>query len=442
MASRRPDTFDGFGYRARDDPLYGTGYSVRSSGGPSDPQLHHWVTTPPDIPGSRNLHPGERTPLEDELPAGHGGPGAGWEGPGSAVPSADQLNRFAGFGIGLVSLFTENVLAHPCIVFRRQCQVNYHARCYHLTPFSIVSVMSAITKAQGVKALWKGMGGTFIVHGITLGAEGIISEVTSLPRELPHNWGWKQLAGHLLLKGFVHFLLLLLLWLLFDFLCPSLTHRLTAVVALPFYCSSLIETVQSEIVRDESSSGLLDCLREGLARLLGVGAPHSHRLLPLSRLLFPAALHAVLRYTISTSIQRAMMWLHQRTKSQQLDSPDPLDAYFPELAAGWAGSLVADVVLFPLETALHRLSLQGTRTIIDATDGILATGGGNSPMVLPVNTQYDGLSDCLSAIRRKEGGAGFYRGFGALVMQYALHGVLLAAARSLLRVLLVEAKAG
>lgn len=27
-------------------------------------------------------------------------------------------------------------------------QVNYHARCYHLTPFSAVTVMYTITKAQ------------------------------------------------------------------------------------------------------------------------------------------------------------------------------------------------------------------------------------------------------------------------------------------------------
>ncbi|XP_060931612.1 mitochondrial outer membrane protein SLC25A46 isoform X2 [Limanda limanda] len=332
--------------------------------------------------------------------------------PGSRL----SLNRFAGFGIGLVSLFTENVLAHPCIVLRRQCQVNYHGRCYHLTPFSAVVVMYAITKAQGPKALWKGMGSTFIVHGITLGAEGIISEFTPLPRELPHRWSWKQLAGHLLLKG------------------------LTAMVALPFYCSSLIETVQSEIVRDESSSGLLDCVREGLARLLGVGAPHSHRLLPLSSLLLPAALHAVLRYAIAASVQRVFLWLHQRSKKQRLDPSNPLDGYFPELAAAWAGSLVADVLVFPLETALHRLSLQGTRTIIDATDGVVAVGNGGSPLVLPVNSQYDGFSECLHAIRRKEGVAGYYRGFGALVAQYALHGALLAAARTLLRLLLLDGK--
>lgn len=99
--------------------------------------------------------------------------------------------------------------------------MNYHAYCYHLTPFSAVAVMYSITKAQvpndgsilvllfndgsilvlllndgsilvlpdrwsilfqGVKSLWKGMGSTFIVHGITLGAEGIISEFTPLPR--------------------------------------------------------------------------------------------------------------------------------------------------------------------------------------------------------------------------------------------------------------------
>uniref|UniRef100_A0AAQ4RFR5 Solute carrier family 25 member 46 n=1 Tax=Gasterosteus aculeatus aculeatus TaxID=481459 RepID=A0AAQ4RFR5_GASAC len=397
MASRRPDSFDGLGYRGRDDPLYGASYPVRSAGGPAELQHHHWVSTPPDIPGSRNLHHGERTPQHDDPLGERGDPGgaAGWDAPQPGVPPAEQLNRFAGFGIGLVSLFTENVLAHPCIVFRRQCQVNYHARCYHLTPFSAVAVMYSITKAQGLKALWKGMGSTFIVHGITLGAEGVMSEFTPLP-------------------------------------------RLTAVVALPFYCASLIETVQSEIVRDESSSGLLDCVREGLTRLLGVGAPHSHRLLPLGSLLLPAALHAILRYAVAASVQRAALWFHQRRGKQRANPSNPLDAYFPELAAAWAGSLAADVLLFPLETALHRLGLQGTRTIIDATDGVVAGGNVGSPLVLPVNTQYDGFRDCLHAIRRKEGAAGFYRGFGALTTQYALHGALLAAARTLLRLLLLE----
>lgn len=207
-------------------------------------------------------------------------------------------------------------------------------------------------------------------------------------------------------------------------------------------CFGVCVCPQSEIVRDEASSGLLDCVREGVARVLGVGAPHSRRLLPLSSLLLPAALHAVLRYAIAASVQRVVLWLHQRGSRQPADPSNPLDAYFPELAAAWAGTLVADVLVFPLETALHRLALQGTRTIIDATDGVVAVAAGNggSPLVLPVNTQYDGFSDCLHNIRRKEGALGFYRGFGALAAQYALHGALLAAARTLLRLLLLEGK--
>jgi len=86
MASRRPDSFDGLGFRGRDDPLYGASYPVRSAGGPAD----HWVTAPPDIPGSRNLHHGERTPQRDEPPGEHGAPAAGWEAPGPGVPPAGE----------------------------------------------------------------------------------------------------------------------------------------------------------------------------------------------------------------------------------------------------------------------------------------------------------------------------------------------------------------
>ncbi|XP_061656668.1 mitochondrial outer membrane protein SLC25A46 isoform X2 [Syngnathoides biaculeatus] len=428
MASRRPDGFDGLAYRGgRDEPPhFSSAYSLRS--GPAEPPQHlHWVTTPPDIPGSRNLHSGERTPLYDEPP----GAASDWDAttgqaggplPPPPPPPPEQLNRLTGFGIGLVSLFAENVLTHPCVVFRRQCQVNYHAQCNHLSPFSALAVMYAISKAQGPRALWKGMGSTFIVHGVTLGAEGVISEFTPLPREIPHRWSAKQLAGHFLLKG------------------------LTAMVALPFYCSSLIETVQSEIARDESSSGLLDCVREGFARLLGAGAPHSRRLLPLGALLLPAACHAVLRYAVAVAVQRAALWLHRRgEKPGRGPAADPLEAHFPELAAAWLGSLAADALAYPLETTLHRLSLQGTRTIIDATDGAgpaAGAGNGGGPLVLPVNTQYDGLADCVHAIRRKEGRAGFYRGFGALAAQFALHGALLAGARTLLRLLLLEGKVG
>lgn len=62
MHPRRPDGFDGLGYRgsARDERGFGVAFPARSFSAASD--LGHWVTTPPDIPGSRNLHWSEKTP--------------------------------------------------------------------------------------------------------------------------------------------------------------------------------------------------------------------------------------------------------------------------------------------------------------------------------------------------------------------------------------------
>lgn len=94
-----------------------------------------------------------------------------------------------------------------------------------------------------------------------------------------------------------------------------------------------------------------------------------------------------------------------------------LDAYFPELIANFVASLCSDVTLYPLETVLHRLHVQGTRTIIDNTD--------LGYEVLPINTQYEGVRDCVNTIRQEEGALGFYKGFGAVVIQYTLHAAVL-----------------
>lgn len=90
MHPRRPDGFDGLGYRgvSRDE----LGLSSRPFS--SSSELGSWVTSPPDIPGSRNLHWGEKTPPygagtplggagpNEEANLGAGGPGAGKGGPG------------------------------------------------------------------------------------------------------------------------------------------------------------------------------------------------------------------------------------------------------------------------------------------------------------------------------------------------------------------------
>ena len=90
---------------------------------------------------------------------------------------------------------------------------------------------------------------------------------------------------------------------------------------------------------------------------------------------------------------------------------------FPEMLANFIGNLLADGMLYPLETVLHRLYIQGTRTIIDNTD----TGAD----VIPISTNYEGVLDCFRSIVVEEGMSGFYKGFGALVLQYAIQAAIL-----------------
>lgn len=100
MHPRRPDGFDGLGYRgsARDERGFGVAFPARSFS--SGPELGHWVTTPPDIPGSRNLHWGEKSPpygvpapstpegpAEEPLPGGSSGGG------GSGVPAGPSTGE-------------------------------------------------------------------------------------------------------------------------------------------------------------------------------------------------------------------------------------------------------------------------------------------------------------------------------------------------------------
>ena len=42
----------------------------------------------------------------------------------SASPNEGQNEKYAGLGIGVTGLIVENVISHPFLVLRRQCQVN------------------------------------------------------------------------------------------------------------------------------------------------------------------------------------------------------------------------------------------------------------------------------------------------------------------------------
>lgn len=255
----------------------------------------------------------------------------------------------------------------------------------------------------------------FIVRGIIVVVETVLAETTALPRELTSHSSLRQLGQHLLLKS------------------------VALMVATPFSCASLVEVVQCEAASERP--GLLDCLREGLVRLLPRTGPRRGRLLPLWRLLGPSVAHGLAHYLLATLVRWAALQLlsaHRARQRRQLllvrhQAGLPPDArgdasvgtepyhegpsFLQEMMASLIGSFVADVLLFPLETVLHRLYLQGTRTIVDNLD----TGCS----VTAIISQYQGPVDCFRCIVAEEGAAGLYKGFGALQLQYTLQGALL-----------------
>ena len=85
----------------------------------------------------------------------------------------------------------------------------------------------------------------------------------------------------------------------------------------------------------------------------------------------------------------------------RISLPLGLSQYREQISAV-IGHLIADGILYPVETVLHRLHLQGTRTIIDN----LETGR----EVVPIITRYEGFADCLSSIISDEGFSGLFKG--------------------------------
>lgn len=333
--------------------------------------------------------------------------------PSSQSSGPDQLQKLAGLSVGFCAIFAEQLLSHPCIVLRRQCQVHHAGYWYHLTPISLLQTFINIQRTQGGLVLWKGLGSVYIVRGISMVSETVISELTSLPREAPRHSSLKRLGGHVVLKGIIF------------------------AVLTPFLAASLVETVQSDIASERP--GVFDILVEGAARVTAWGVPQTSRQIAVWHLALPTVVFRLSHYIINSIAQftvTSAMHLEQQEIMEQPGEngrePSAYETYFPELLATFTGGILADMITFPMETVLHRLYVQGTRTIIDNTD----TGLG----VIPINTRYDGFVDCFRTIVTEEGLHGLYRGFGALMLQYAIHAAILRLAKFMFEKLSQELK--
>jgi len=326
----------------------------------------------------------------------HGGPSS-FEGyqPRHPVPARppSYFEQLAGIGLGVGNLLAENLLSHPCVVLRRQCQVNNRAGHYHLTPFTFAPVIYNLEVNQGIFCLWKGVSGTVVLRGLCFLSDNVFGDLLGLPKEVTRFSSFNRICKHLALK--------------------TITFTLTA----PFAIASFIETVES--VGASEPRRVFDCIRDGLARLAEDLSGHrSSRRLPIWILLGPSVTLSLSHYIIA-SITR--YGVHSLVKKKVLSKPAQqrtlFDDFFPDLFAAFASNLLADAILFPLETVVHRLYLQGTRTLVDNLDS--GTG------VISITTRYEGFVDCFRSIVREEGFGGLYKAFGALMLQYALHMLVL-----------------
>lgn len=93
-----------------------------------------------------------------------------------------SVRKYLGVSVGLVSLITENLLSHPFVVLRRQCQVHHSSSRKHLVPFTLLPVIIHLHQRQGITTLWKGLGSCLLVRGMSLAVDDLISKVTPWPK--------------------------------------------------------------------------------------------------------------------------------------------------------------------------------------------------------------------------------------------------------------------
>ncbi|XP_050314418.1 mitochondrial outer membrane protein SLC25A46-like [Anthonomus grandis grandis] len=305
------------------------------------------------------------------------------------------ISHYIGSGVTFVSLITENLLCHPFLVLRRQCQVNHTSKVYHLQPFTLLPTICRLHHNQGLTTLWKGLGSVLLVRGMSLGVEDLVSKVTPWPKEITWHSSVRQFCQHTLLK------------------CVSLA------IVTPFYCASFVETVQSEISSERP--GILDVFREGFLRLLNWSAPAKGRMLPIWALIVPTITLGLAKYLFSMlvkSLTVRIISIRQKNRWEEIgtipkDISNLAAMQHINLTASLVATISSDIMFYPCETIVHRLHLQGTRTIIDnLSDG---------KSVLPILTNYSGALDCYEKCLATEGTAGLYKGFGALILQYVAH---------------------
>ncbi|VDM79695.1 unnamed protein product [Strongylus vulgaris] len=129
-----------------------------------------------------------------------------------ATPEDPLAGALLGLAENLVTVFrgclkfqfsvtTKLVIAHPCMVLRRQCQVHQNARSLHLTPFTLVPVVCNMVANEGILTFWKGSIGSCVLWGLSNVTEIVFADLFGLPRHVVVNGSSEKYWKHILLKA-------------------------------------------------------------------------------------------------------------------------------------------------------------------------------------------------------------------------------------------------
>uniref|UniRef100_A0A0K0DS92 Solute carrier family 25 member 46 n=1 Tax=Strongyloides stercoralis TaxID=6248 RepID=A0A0K0DS92_STRER len=321
----------------------------------------------------------------------------------STVPLETTEETFYNNILGSLDVGLRFLIRHPCNVIRRQCQVHQFAKSLHLQPFTLLPVICRSISNDGFMSLWKGSIGSAYIYGISSLVEIVVSDVFNLPHKILSNDTTRRYWRHIGMKA------------------------ISFAVIMPFHISAFIETVRSRAGLSPGDYRITEVLTNGIDRLKYdiIGPRDNSRRFSIFYLSIPGTLYYTAHYMITLKSYNVIHEMVTKYVMRKKASERTLfHKFLPKTIASLTSIIVADALLYPFETILHRLYIQGTRTLIDNMD----TGAS----AISISAKYLGIKDCIQQMWEKEHKWVFLSGIGALMLQTGLQLSLLKCTRYVL----------
>ena len=194
-------------------------------------------------------------------------------------------------------------------------------------------------------------------------------------------------------------------------------------IATPFLCVSTIDVIQSNL--GFKNPGILDFLNDSFLRAFSVNGHRTTRLIPIYLLIPPTVCYFTLNFITVTFINQTTNFAIRSLRSKHDVQKNRRNKAYNEIMCLITANLIASTLLYPIETILNRLYVQGTRTLVDNLSSGL--------IIKPVLSNYQGFFDCKKAILANETNLGFYKGIGSLFLQFSLQFLIIKITKSVIK---------